>query len=73
MRLRTRITLASFASALVVLVPQPTSAHEPYGGCDEAWQAPTSEGARHCRERHGWTTVTTQRWTQWWPWWGWFR
>lgn len=27
---------------------------EPYGGCDEAWQAPKSEGAAWCR-RHGWT------------------
>jgi hypothetical protein len=27
---------------------------EPYGGCDEAWQAPHSEGADWCRE-HGWT------------------
>ena len=22
---------------------------EPYGGCDEAWQAPLSEGAAYCR------------------------
>lgn len=25
---------------------------EPYGGCDEAWQAPKSPGARWCRA-HG--------------------
>lgn len=29
-------------------------AHQPYGGCKEAWQAPASWGAEHCRE-HGWT------------------
>jgi len=27
---------------------------QPYGGCDEAWQAPYSEGADWCRD-HGWT------------------
>jgi hypothetical protein len=27
---------------------------QPYGGCDEAWQAPHSEGADACRA-HGWT------------------
>lgn len=27
---------------------------KPYGGCAEAWQAPTSAGADWCR-RHGWT------------------
>lgn len=26
---------------------------EPYGGCDEAWQAPQSAGAWECRA-HGW-------------------
>lgn len=26
-----------------------TPAVEPYGGCDEAWQAPHSEGAAYCR------------------------
>lgn len=30
-----------------------TSAVQPYGGCDEAWQAPRSEGAAECRTR-GW-------------------
>jgi hypothetical protein len=32
----------------------PTQTHwvEPYGGCDEAWQAPQSRGARECRQ-HG--------------------
>lgn len=35
-----------------VYVPQPTpaAALEPYGGCDEAWQAPQSEGAQWCRD-----------------------
>lgn len=35
-----------------VHVPQPTPAAliEPYGGCDEAWQAPKSEGAQWCRD-----------------------
>lgn len=27
---------------------------QPYGGCDEAWQAPRSGGAQWCRD-HGWT------------------
>jgi hypothetical protein len=27
---------------------------QPYGGCDEAWQAPQSTGADDCRA-HGWT------------------
>lgn len=26
---------------------------QPYGGCDEAWQAPQSTGAQDCRD-HGW-------------------
>lgn len=32
---------------------QQADAHQPYGGCDEAWQAPRSAGAAHCRS-HGW-------------------
>lgn len=66
MRLRT--FLGCFAvivvvfSALNVFVPEAeaaprTSSHrtvvEPYGGCDEAWQAPRSPGAQWCRD-HGW-------------------
>lgn len=37
--------------------PDPTyssSWRQPYGGCDEAWQAPHSTGADECRA-HGWT------------------
>jgi hypothetical protein len=33
---------------------QHADASQPYGGCDEAWQAPQSEGADWCRD-HGWT------------------
>lgn len=36
--------LASLLLHLVASVMGP----EPYGGCDEAWQAPDSPGARHC-------------------------
>lgn len=32
----------------------PAYGHQPYGGCKEAWQAPRSTGADHCRD-HGWT------------------
>lgn len=46
-----RIILATAAAALI---PAPAFAHQPYGGCDEAWQAPRSAGAEHCRD-HGWT------------------
>lgn len=36
--------------------PDPTYPRwsQPYGGCDEAWQAPRSTGADECRD-HGWT------------------
>jgi hypothetical protein len=45
--------------ALVVVIftlanSKPANAVPPYGGCDEAWQAPRSEGAAWCRS-HGWT------------------
>lgn len=30
---------------------------QPYGGCDEAWQAPRSAGAQACRD-HGWTVTS---------------
>ena len=30
-----------------------TSQPAPYGGCDEAWQAPDSAGARWCRDHQG--------------------
>lgn len=51
--MRLRISLAAFASAVAVLYPPPAVGHQPYGGCDEAWQAPRSIGATHCRE-HRW-------------------
>lgn len=38
----------------VVEEPAPVAWQQPYGGCDEAWQAPRSPGARDCR-LHGWT------------------
>lgn len=42
----------SVPAVVEVHVPQPTpaAAIEPYGGCDEAWQAPKSEGAQWCRD-----------------------
>lgn len=33
---------------------------QPYGGCDEAWQAPHSKGARECR-LHGFEVPEVQR------------
>lgn len=45
------LCILTFAIALVA-VPR-ADAHQPYGGCDEAWQAPRSQGAAHCRS-HGW-------------------
>lgn len=42
----------------VILTSAPAYAEtdwsQPYGGCDEAWQAPHSIGADQCRA-HGWT------------------
>lgn len=46
------LTAALLAATLSPAAP--AVAHQPMGGCDEAWQAPRSEGAEHCRE-HGWT------------------
>lgn len=52
--MRTRNLLAAVAVALTTLAATPpASAHQPYGGCDEAWQAPRSGGATHCRQ-HRW-------------------
>lgn len=40
---------------LMVVVGQPAdAATQPYGGCDEGWQAPRSAGADDCRAL-GWT------------------
>jgi hypothetical protein len=71
--MRRRVSVAAVALVFVA-VPTTAQAHEPYGGCDEAWLYPTTAGADHCR-RHGWVIPTpyTQRWTDWWPWWSWFR
>ena len=38
-------------SQLVQVDASPVSS-QPYGGCDEAWQAPRSDGAQWCRD-HG--------------------
>lgn len=40
----------------LLLIFTPVKAHsaQPYGGCDEAWQAPHSAGAGWCQAR-GWT------------------
>ena len=43
--------LAKYQAQLDELLPSAVSA-EPYGGCDEAWQAPDSDGANWCRS-HG--------------------
>ena len=45
--------LVTLIVAWVAFSAGAASAHQPYGGCDEAWQAPKSAGAKHCRT-HGW-------------------
>lgn len=49
-----RRTLLAASVLAVSVLHSPAAAHQPYGGCDEAWQAPRSAGADHCRD-HGWT------------------
>jgi len=49
------IMLVMGLPVLGLLVAQRASA-VPYGGCDEAWQAPHSAGARWCRAR-GWVVM----------------
>ena len=51
--MRRTILTVTLAAALSTLSTPPAAA-QPYGGCDEAWQAPKSEGAEWCRD-HGWT------------------
>lgn len=64
----TRRLLAAFAMAVAVQYPPVVaSAHEPYGGCDEAYLYPTSEGADHCRD-HGWDVPLPVAATWWWTW-----
>jgi hypothetical protein len=46
-------TLATAATLLVTATPAQADWQQPYGGCDEAWQAPRSAGAQACRD-HGW-------------------
>jgi hypothetical protein len=46
--------MALLVASLIVLLPSNARATEPYGGCDEAWQAPLSDGAMECRML-GWT------------------
>ncbi|MGA8257996.1 MAG: hypothetical protein WB767_15610 [Nocardioides sp.] len=48
-----RLLVLFIALLLVGALSPRAAAHQPYGGCDEAWQAPRSEGAAHCRA-HGW-------------------
>jgi hypothetical protein len=54
----TRITLALAGLLLLAFTFGTASpagaATQPYGGCDEAWQAPHSAGAQDCRNA-GWT------------------
>lgn len=52
------VIVAGLVIGLVLLVQGKADAAQPYGGCDEAWQAPSSEGAQLCRDK-GWT-VTSQ-------------
>lgn len=51
------LTLAALAFgvlAVIVTAPNADAAQDqPYGGCDEAWQAPRSAGAAECRTQ-GW-------------------
>lgn len=42
---------------LIAISCTPKAHAAPYGGCDEAWQAPTSAGAQTCRD-HGWTVTS---------------
>jgi hypothetical protein len=52
--MRTAAKIAAFAVATATLLPSSAQAWtQPYGGCKEAWQAPTSAGADECRD-HGW-------------------
>lgn len=49
------LMLATFTAAWLIFASiHPAGAAQPYGGCDEAWQAPHSAGAQECRD-HGWT------------------
>lgn len=53
------ILLAMVTVAVILaasLVVDRAAAAEPYGGCDEAWQAPDSPGSDWCRD-HGWTVT----------------
>jgi hypothetical protein len=59
--LLTIIGALTWAAVLVFTSPKAEAAplvterwQQPYGGCDEAWQAPSSAGADECRA-HGWT------------------
>lgn len=45
------VWVALFAYSLTLPAAE---ASQPYGGCEEAWQAPHSAGADQCRS-HGWT------------------
>lgn len=53
----TSLAVAATALALLWIGTAPSTAaagQQPYGGCDEAWQAPHSAGADDCRAL-GWT------------------
>jgi hypothetical protein len=53
-----RSLLLTLATVLTLATGPAQSAElAPYGGCDEAWQAPQSDGADWCRD-HGWTVTT---------------
>lgn len=49
--IRTLTAVTLVAAGMVTTAPA-ASSHQPYGGCQEAWQAPDSEAAAHC-EVHG--------------------
>lgn len=49
MRIRNLAATAAVAATLLVNSPA-VAAPQPYGGCDEAWQAPKSAGAQECRD-----------------------
>lgn len=58
MRTSIRLSLIStvIGAALATVAAPATGTVQPYGGCDEAWQAPRSPGAADCRDL-GWTVT----------------
>lgn len=53
MKVRSVLATVLLSVSGTAVAAGPAQAHQPYGGCDESWQVPRSEGAEHCRS-HGW-------------------